>query len=233
MYHAVHKVDDRLAVLAEQDVESVHIAGPQFEHDGGVVHAGKVAGSYVHRVWSGFEESGMDGQRAHIFRNPIFGFRLRGIVGFRRISFRRDRVSHGRDCGPGSVGNGHQRKLYLPIGFFDCPYGWRARYAIGPICDWLGSHAVLCWENGLSSAGGSVRLDSTECQAYTLRRRAHNSAVECHLHTVEVVGSNPAGPTIKSNNLQIADARAPTSRHVCCQIRPPVAELGLVCFGSF
>ena len=25
--------------------------------------------------------------------------------------------------------------------------------------------------------------------------RAHNSAVECHLHTVEVVGSNPAVPT--------------------------------------
>ena len=28
--------------------------------------------------------------------------------------------------------------------------------------------------------------------------RAHNSAVECHLHTVEVVGSNPAVPTIFS-----------------------------------
>ena len=27
---------------------------------------------------------------------------------------------------------------------------------------------------------------------------ALNSAVECHLHTVEVVGSNPAAPTIKS-----------------------------------
>ena len=32
--------------------------------------------------------------------------------------------------------------------------------------------------------------------------RAHNSAVECHLHTVEVVGSNPAVPTIIFNNLQ-------------------------------
>ena len=29
-------------------------------------------------------------------------------------------------------------------------------------------------------------------------KRAHNSAVECHLHTVEVAGSNPAAPTIKS-----------------------------------
>ena len=30
--------------------------------------------------------------------------------------------------------------------------------------------------------------------------RAHNSAVECHLHTVEVVGSNPAVPTIPKSN---------------------------------
>jgi hypothetical protein len=29
-----------------------------------------------------------------------------------------------------------------------------------------------------------------------VRKGAHNSAVECHLHTVEVVGSNPAAPTI-------------------------------------
>jgi hypothetical protein len=27
---------------------------------------------------------------------------------------------------------------------------------------------------------------------------AHNSAVECHLHTVEVQGSSPCAPTIKS-----------------------------------
>jgi hypothetical protein len=27
---------------------------------------------------------------------------------------------------------------------------------------------------------------------------ALNSAVECHLHTVEVIGSNPVAPTIKS-----------------------------------
>ena|GEM_PF-3305911 len=28
------------------------------------------------------------------------------------------------------------------------------------------------------------------------RARALNSAVECHLHTVEVIGSNPIAPTI-------------------------------------
>jgi hypothetical protein len=28
-------------------------------------------------------------------------------------------------------------------------------------------------------------------------KRALNSAVECHLHTVEVAGSNPAAPTIQ------------------------------------
>jgi hypothetical protein len=31
--------------------------------------------------------------------------------------------------------------------------------------------------------------------------RALNSAVECHLHTVEVVGSNPTAPTNQTNNL--------------------------------
>ena len=31
-----------------------------------------------------------------------------------------------------------------------------------------------------------------------LPRRALNSAVECHLHTVEVTGSNPVAPTIPS-----------------------------------
>src|SRR5437868_6118535 len=30
---------------------------------------------------------------------------------------------------------------------------------------------------------------------------ALNSAVECHLHTVEVVGSNPTAPTIESKSL--------------------------------
>jgi hypothetical protein len=33
---------------------------------------------------------------------------------------------------------------------------------------------------------------------YGLPRGALNSAVECHLHTVEVAGSNPAAPTIES-----------------------------------
>ena len=31
-----------------------------------------------------------------------------------------------------------------------------------------------------------------------IKRRALNSAVECHLHTVEVIGSNPIAPTIFS-----------------------------------
>jgi hypothetical protein len=32
----------------------------------------------------------------------------------------------------------------------------------------------------------------------TASKWALNSAVECHLHTVEVIGSNPIAPTIKS-----------------------------------
>jgi hypothetical protein len=34
---------------------------------------------------------------------------------------------------------------------------------------------------------------------------AHNSAVECHLHTVEVVGSNPAAPTNRINSLRLIE----------------------------
>jgi hypothetical protein len=36
---------------------------------------------------------------------------------------------------------------------------------------------------------------------YGLPRRALNSAVECHLHTVEVAGSNPAAPTNKPHKI--------------------------------
>jgi hypothetical protein len=43
----------------------------------------------------------------------------------------------------------------------------------------------------LWSAVGRVSEASACCRPW-----AHNSAVECHLHTVEVVGSNPAVPTI-------------------------------------
>jgi hypothetical protein len=36
----------------------------------------------------------------------------------------------------------------------------------------------------------------------TAPKWALNSAVECHPHTVEVIGSNPIAPTIKQLNLQ-------------------------------
>ena len=37
----------------------------------------------------------------------------------------------------------------------------------------------------------------------TASKWALNSAVECHLHTVEVIGSNPIAPTIKSQPMTI------------------------------
>ena len=52
---------------------------------------------------------------------------------------------------------------------------------------------------------------------YGLPRGALNSAVECHLHTVEVAGSNPAAPTIeshKSNNFERLVARGDAARYV-------------------
>ena len=49
---------------------------------------------------------------------------------------------------------------------------------------------------------------------------AHNSAVECHLHTVEVVGSNPAVPTNVINRL----ASATVSRFATIGLKPRMHE---------
>src|SRR5580704_18393880 len=55
---------------------------------------------------------------------------------------------------------------------------------------WFGRNALL------------VLLYPTGCPSRRNLRhpsqRALNSAVECHLHTVEVAGSNPAAPTMES-----------------------------------
>src|ERR1017187_6726598 len=39
-------------------------------------------------------------------------------------------------------------------------------------------------------------VDGNGCNCLNRKRWALNSAVECHPHTVEVVGSNPTAPTI-------------------------------------
>src|SRR5215472_6854317 len=58
--------------------------------------------------------------------------------------------------------------------------------------------------------------------------RAHNSAVECHLHTVEVVGSNPAVPTnyklLKSKTLCVASRLCYGKRTDVDVYQPPVAR---------
>ena len=48
---------------------------------------------------------------------------------------------------------------------------------------------------GLFGSGFQGRTQ-TPCEPFQSLFRALNSAVECHLHTVEVVGSNPTAPTI-------------------------------------
>ena len=45
-------------------------------------------------------------------------------------------------------------------------------------------------------SGGFVIRELVYYDELTTAQRALNSAVECHLHTVEVVGSNPTAPTI-------------------------------------
>jgi len=54
----------------------------------------------------------------------------------------------------------------------------------------------------------SQGVDGSGCKWLNKKSRAHNSAVECHLHTVEVVGSNPAVPTnpklFKTNQIAVS-----------------------------
>ena len=45
---------------------------------------------------------------------------------------------------------------------------------------------------------GEVGWELVYNDELTARKWALNSAVECHLHTVEVIGSNPIAPTIRS-----------------------------------
>src|SRR5271169_5152653 len=49
----------------------------------------------------------------------------------------------------------------------------------------------------------SQTVDGNDCNCLNRNRWALNSAVECHPHTVEVIGSNPIAPTI--NQLQMRD----------------------------
>ena len=42
VHHAIHEVDDRLAVLLDQEVEARHVAGAKLQHDGGVFHLREV-----------------------------------------------------------------------------------------------------------------------------------------------------------------------------------------------
>ena len=87
VHHAVHEVNDRLAVLLEEEVEARHVAGAQLEHDGGVVHLAEVAGGDgATRRLEGCEQGRIDRQRSHIFHNPIFLSRLRLSVEFRGFS---------------------------------------------------------------------------------------------------------------------------------------------------
>jgi hypothetical protein len=56
-----------------------------------------------------------------------------------------------------------------------------------------GLHRASC---GARVSKRSPTVDGSGCNCLNRNRWALNSAVECHPHTVEVVGSNPTAPTI-------------------------------------
>src|SRR5206468_3248231 len=61
----------------------------------------------------------------------------------------------------------------------------------------------------------SHAVDYYGCNCLNRNEWALNSAVECHLHTVEVVGSNPTAPTISYEHLAaLAPDSAPDSKEL-------------------
>src|SRR5690349_12338351 len=67
------------------------------------------------------------------------------------------------------------------------------------------SSATTCGKHADTRAGTrgfvpicSRGIDEWDCICLNRKGWALNSAVECHLHTVEVIGSNPIAPTIWS-----------------------------------
>ena|SRR5580698_5484748 len=73
------------------------------------------------------------------------------------------------------------------------------------------------------TAGRSGFLSRSPRPAFPSRHnpRALNSAVECHLHTVEVAGSNPAAPTIESTTYGLLFGRFSS---ICSKLTIPFLE---------
>jgi hypothetical protein len=68
-----------------------------------------------------------------------------------------------------------------------------------PLIGWLNGIAINQLERCVKLFAGDEQVAYSRQNVrvnYGLPRGALNSAVECHLHTVEVAGSNPAAPTI-------------------------------------
>ena len=69
----------------------------------------------------------------------------------------------------------------------------------GPICpsrDASEAGSAIAHRGKHSVPKRSHAVDGIGCNCLNRNGWALNSAVECHLHTVEVIGSNPIAPTI-------------------------------------
>src|ERR1700750_346070 len=72
MDHAIHEVDNGLAILLNQVIEASHITGAKLQHNGGVVHLGKFAGRVMVPVCPEiFKKRRADCERCHISANPV------------------------------------------------------------------------------------------------------------------------------------------------------------------
>ncbi len=108
MHHPVHEVNNRLAILLNQEIEPRHVAAAELQHDRRIIHLCKVA----HRLMTFgslqvLKESRVDRERSHILNNPIFVFRLRFFVDFRgNVTANRGGWPVGSDFGVRTTGIG-------------------------------------------------------------------------------------------------------------------------------
>ena len=72
---------------------------------------------------------------------------------------------------------------------------------VRPSCDACQAGSAIAHRAVNSVPIRSRAVDGNGCNCLNIKQWALNSAVECHPHTVEVVGSNPTAPTTRSNRL--------------------------------
>ena len=180
--HAVHEVDDGLAIFVEQEVEAGHVSGFELEHDGGVVHVAEIATNMKARVgifrvrkpvqMGRGKMCRVERQGCHIFCNPNVRIWLRRVRNFCRISVVRLALEVGEAIGgapvdgPAECVGARNRRLPAP-GRRGRDHGRGRRER-----DIHALHYCTCCTCSVSAAGPAAMHEGAENGMLELTRRA-------------------------------------------------------------